>query len=222
MKEAWACKRAEIRGKIERYELAPKAPKPSSVGTTISGSTIMITMSEGGGLVAWAWGASRVVDALELLGTEATGIDARRLAAGSDGEGGLLANIGGDEAQRDTSGGRGIDRDGDGWFADAFWRYVDGVVVLPYDHHTPEAYDCSVTGRRVYEALGVPGRLGFSQTSHGNSHCRLPASQNAEVAAFFTKFLLGCQSAATDVMKTDSRFNFIPERWIDWETPTLT
>ncbi|KAL7627063.1 hypothetical protein AAE478_003839 [Parahypoxylon ruwenzoriense] len=338
-KGAWECKRAEIRDLIQRYELGPKPPKPSSVTATISGSTISITASEGGksvsfsvtvrkpsggtapypaviaygapsipipagvttinynnqnvaadnpraqgkfydlygssheagGLIAWAWGASRVIDALEALGAEQTGIDTKRLAVtgcSRNGKGALIAAAFDDRIalaipQEGGSGGPGCWRivgdmkkngtkvedaaqivTGDGWFATKFSDYVDDVSVLPYDHHMLEAlvaprgllviensgidylgpistYGCSVAGRHVFEALGVPDNMGFSQASHGSSHCQMPSSQNTEVAAFFNKFLLGQDSSETDVMKTDGKFNFVPGQWIEWDAPTL-
>ncbi|KAG4216869.1 hypothetical protein PC116_g34650, partial [Phytophthora cactorum] len=141
-KDEWACKRAEIRDQIQRYELGPKPAKPT-VSATASGGKINIVSSEGGksasfsvsiklpsggaapypaviafegtsipvpagvatitfpnhevaaddprgkgkfydlygsshsagALIAWAWGVSSVVDALEQLGADATKID---------------------------------------------------------------------------------------------------------------------------------------------------
>ncbi|KAL1840591.1 hypothetical protein VTK73DRAFT_3718 [Phialemonium thermophilum] len=47
-REEWECKRDEIRQRLQRWELGPKPPKPSSVTATLSGRTISIPCSEGG------------------------------------------------------------------------------------------------------------------------------------------------------------------------------
>jgi hypothetical protein len=228
-KDEWACKRAEIREQIQRYELGPKPPKPT-VSAVASGGKINITCSESGqsisfsvavklptggsgpfpaliafegasipvaagvavltfpnhdlaaddprgkgkfynlygashsagGLMAWAWGVSRVIDALEQLGAEATKIDATRLAVtgcSRNGKGALIAGAFDDRIalvlpQEGGSGGPGCWRivaeikkngtktedatqiiHGDSWFATSFTSYADDVSVLPYDHH---------------------------------------------------------------------------------------
>ncbi|KAI0020115.1 carbohydrate esterase family 15 protein [Xylariomycetidae sp. FL0641] len=335
--EDWACKRAEIRDQIQRYELGTKPPKPT-VSATYSGSTINVAVSEGGksasfsvgvkvpsgngpfpalitfegttlpvsagvatltfpnhdvaaddphgkgkfydvygsdhpagSLMAWAWGVSRVVDALEQLGAEATKIDAARLGVtgcSRNGKGALVAGAFDDRIaltlpQEGGSGGPGCWRivagikangtktedatqivQGDAWFAETFQSYAPDVSVLPYDHHMLMAlvaprgllviensgidylgpvstYGCSVAARMVYESLGVQDAMGVSQASHGNSHCSMPSSQNAEVAAFMSRFLLG-QEVDTDVVKTDGTFTWYAPMWIDWEVESLT
>ncbi|KAI9703946.1 MAG: hypothetical protein M1820_005728 [Bogoriella megaspora] len=337
-KDAWECKRAEIRDQIQRYELGPKPPKPT-VKATFSGNSISITCTEGGtsisfsvsvskptggkapypaliaygapsipvpsgvatinynnqdiaadnprgqgkfytlygssntagGLIAWAWGASRIIDALEQLGSDVTGIDATRLAVtgcSRNGKGALIAAAFDDRfalalPQEGGSGGPGCRRivaemkkngtvvedatqivTGDGWFAQVFSNYAPNVSVLPYDHHMLEAlvaprgllviensgidylgpistYGCSFAGREVFQALGAQTNMGFSQVSHGSTHCQMPSSQNPEVAAFFGKFLLSQTTANTNVFKTDGTFNFEPGRWIAWNVPSL-
>ncbi|KAK6953442.1 hypothetical protein Daesc_005746 [Daldinia eschscholtzii] len=228
-KDEWACKRAEIRDQIQRYELGPKPAKPT-VSATASGGKINIVSSEGGksasfsvsiklpsggaapypaviafegtsipvpagvatitfpnhevaaddprgkgkfydlygsshsagALIAWAWGVSRVVDALEQLGADATKIDAKRLAVtgcSRNGKGALIAGAFDDRIalvlpQEGGSGGPGCWRivadikkngtktedatqiiNGDSWFAKAFTTYAPDTTVLPYDHH---------------------------------------------------------------------------------------
>jgi len=228
-KDDWACKRAEIREQIQRYELGTKPPKPT-VSATSSGSKINIACSEGGksttfsvtvklpgsgtspfpaiiafeggsipipagvatitfpnhdvaaddprgkgkfydlygsshsagGLMAWAWGVSRVIDALEQLGPESTKIDTKRLAVtgcSRNGKGALIAGAFDDRIalvlpQEGGSGGPGCWRivaeikkngtktedatqiiHGDSWFATSFTSYADDTSALPYDHH---------------------------------------------------------------------------------------
>ena len=120
----------------------------------------------------------------------------------------------------------------------SFSTYAPDTSALPYDHHmlmalvAPRAllviensgidylgpistYGCSIATRMVYESLGAEESMGVSQAAHGNSHCQMPSSQNPEVAAFYTKFLLG-KTADTNVVKTDGKFNWVASQWIDW------
>lgn len=70
----------------------------------------------------------------------------------------------------------------------------------------------------VYEALGVPERIGFSQAP-ASGHCAFPSSQTEDVAAFVDRFLLGDESVDTNVKK-DS-FSTDLSQWIPWQKPTL-
>lgn len=336
-KEQWACKRAEIREQLQKYELGVKPPKPT-VSSTFANNKITIVSSLGdksttfavtvklpsgtgpfpalityegasipvpsgvavltfpnhdvaaddprgtgkfyalygtshpaGALMAWAWGVSRLIDALEQLGPVATHIDASRLAVtgcSRNGKGAIIASAFDDRIalaipQEGGSGGPGCWRivadikkngtktedatqivQGDSWFATSFSKYSPDTSQLPYDHHmlmalvTPRGllviensgidylgpvstYGCSVATRMVYEALGVQNNMGISQTSHGSSHCSMPASQNPEVAAFFNKFLLGVDTD-TNVVKTDGKFTWWAPQWIDWSLNGLT
>jgi len=115
-----------------------------------------------GGLMAWAWGVSRVIDALELLGAAKTKIDVGRLGVtgcSRNGKGALVAGAFDDRIgvvipQEAGSGGPGCWRivndmkkngtkvedstqivQGDGWFTPSFVRTADDVSVLPFDHH---------------------------------------------------------------------------------------
>ncbi|KAI1459516.1 hypothetical protein F4805DRAFT_420537 [Annulohypoxylon moriforme] len=115
-----------------------------------------------GGLIAWAWGVSRVIDALEQLGPESTKIDVKRLAVtgcSRNGKGALIAGAFDDRIalvipQEGGSGGPGCWRivadikkngtktedatqiiNGDSWFATSFTTYAPDTTVLPYDHH---------------------------------------------------------------------------------------
>lgn len=115
-----------------------------------------------GGLMAWAWGVSRVIDALEQLGAGKTRIDVGRLAVtgcSRNGKGALVAGAFDERLalvlpQEAGSGGPGCWRivndmkkngtkvedstqivQGDGWFTPSFVRTADDVSVLPFDHH---------------------------------------------------------------------------------------
>jgi hypothetical protein len=70
----------------------------------------------------------------------------------------------------------------------------------------------------VYKALGIPDRIGFTQTG-ASSHCAFPSSQTADVQAFVDKFLVGMASANTAIAK--SPYNTDLTRWVTWTTPTL-
>lgn len=115
-----------------------------------------------GGLVAWAWGASRILDALEKLGPVMTKIDAARIAVtgcSRNGKGAMVSGALDDRVlltipQEAGSGGMGCWRIvsemkkngtkvedaaqivmGDGWFATEFQKYVNKLAELPEDHH---------------------------------------------------------------------------------------
>ncbi|KAH6674569.1 hypothetical protein B0J14DRAFT_44180 [Halenospora varia] len=228
------------------------------------------TSHPAGALIAWAWGVSRIIDALELLSPATTKIDTKRLAVtgcSRNGKGALIASAFDDRIaltipQEGGSGGPGCWRivaaikangtktedatqivKGDSWFSTNFSTYAANVGVLPYDHHmlmaliAPRAllviensgidylgpvstYGCSVAARAVYDALGSKENLGVSQASHGSSHCSMPASQNPEVAAFFVRFL-GGKDVQTDVVKTDGKFSWVKEQWVEWTLPVL-
>jgi len=73
---------------------------------------------------------------------------------------------------------------------------------------------------KIWEALGVPDHMGYSQFGHPD-HCRLPSAQEPDVEAFVKRFLLGDETQNTNILKTDSGFVFDEERWINWAVPTL-
>jgi hypothetical protein len=70
----------------------------------------------------------------------------------------------------------------------------------------------------VYEALGIPDRIGFSQTV-APAHCSFPGSQAPEVQAFVDKFLLEKTDANTSVAKDSYQTDLTP--WVTWSTPEL-
>ncbi|KAL2106551.1 hypothetical protein VUR80DRAFT_6558 [Thermomyces stellatus] len=145
-----------------------------------------------GGLMAWAWGASRIVDALEALGDD-SGIDATRLAVtgcSRNGKGALVAGAFDDRIaltipQEGGSGGPGCWRivndmkargmevedstqivTGDGWFTPSFVETANDVSALPYDHHMLMALVAPrallVVENSGIEYLGPPSTYGCS------------------------------------------------------------
>ncbi len=72
---------------------------------------------------------------------------------------------------------------------------------------------------KVYEALGVSDRLGFSQAV-ASGHCSFPSSQAADVNAFVQRFLLGDKNADTKIRK-DTYTNTDLAKWIPWDAPVL-
>lgn len=127
------------------------------------------------------------------------------------------------------------------WYRPEFARFGSAVDRLPYDHHelmamvapralfvlgNPDyewlaeesAHVSSLAAKEVWRALGVPERFGFSIVA-GHPHCVIPQSQREEVVAFVERFLLGDESAQTDIGR--SPYTTDRSRWIDWETPVL-
>jgi hypothetical protein len=127
------------------------------------------------------------------------------------------------------------------------WYYADvnifnnAVTKFPYDHHevmamvAPRAlfilgnpsqewlaeesgHVASKAAQKVWEALGVPDRFGFSKVG-GHNHCAMPESQRPEVGAFIDKFLLGIDTVNTNIAITPYTTNL--SEWITWSTPTL-
>ncbi|KLO19318.1 hypothetical protein SCHPADRAFT_818353 [Schizopora paradoxa] len=133
------------------------------------------------------------------------------------------------------------------WFSVNFDNFVNDISVLPYDHHSlaalvaPRAlisfentdfewlsplsgFGCMTAAHTVFEALGIPDNHGFVQAGN-HSHCDFPESQNADLFAFFDKFLLDEKNATTaNIFTTNGLFNgtvWNASQWIDWETPRL-
>jgi hypothetical protein len=115
-----------------------------------------------GGLIAWGWGVSRILDALEKVGAGTTKSNTARVAVTGCSRNGKGAFVAGafDKRIRLTipqeagSGGMGCWRiaaemkrngtnvedaaqivNGDGWFATEFSKYVNDLSKLPEDHH---------------------------------------------------------------------------------------
>ncbi|KAA8905680.1 Glucuronoyl esterase catalytic domain from Hypocrea Jecorina [Sphaerosporella brunnea] len=109
------------------------------------------------------------------------------------------------------------------------WFSTNSVNTLPFDHHTLaglisprglfvientymewlgnlSTYGCMKTAHKLWEALGVPDSMGFSQVGNHN-HCQFPSFQQGDLNAFVNNFLLG-KSTNTNITKTDRTFTF--------------
>ncbi len=73
---------------------------------------------------------------------------------------------------------------------------------------------------RVYKAMGIPDRLGYTQTQ-ASAHCSFPTSvQGPEVQAFVNKFLLN-QTSAKYERHAGLIYNTDLTKWVTWSTPSL-
>jgi hypothetical protein len=129
------------------------------------------------------------------------------------------------------------------WFKEDMWQFSGGNVSrLPLDHHelmamvAPRAlfvtanpdyvwlasesgYVGSAAAKKVWEALGIPDRFGYSIVgNHG--HCYIPPEQLPDVLAFVDKFLLGNDTVNTNIAVSPYSTNLDP--WIPWTIPTLS
>jgi len=221
-----------------------------------------------GALMAWAWGVSRLIDAIEK--TPAVNIDPTRLGVtGCSRNGkGALASGAFDERikltipQEPGAGGSASWRISDWqkargenvqtlsqivtenvWFRQNFSQFSSTATKLPFDHHTLQAlcaprallilentilwlgpysgWNCANAAHTVWEALGIPDRMGFSQYTHTNSHCTFQSAQQPEVTAYVQKFLVGGGTGNTNVMKTDGGYTYDRATWVNWTVPSL-
>lgn len=218
-----------------------------------------------GALMAWAWGVSRLIDALEK--TPGANIDYNRLGVtgcSRNGKGALCVGAFDERIaltvpQESGSGGsaswRVSDYQGTSvqtlsqivtencWFRKNFSQFGSTATKLPYDHHMIEAMcaprallvieNTSMTwlgnistwttgnaAHKVWEALGIPDRMGYSQSGHAD-HCGFPAAQLPELTDYVQKFLIGGGTGNTTFLKTDGGFAFDEAKWINWTVPTL-
>jgi hypothetical protein len=128
------------------------------------------------------------------------------------------------------------------WFKESMFQFAfSNVSRLPHDHHelmamvAPRAllvtgnpsyvwladesgYVGSVAAKKVWEALGISDRFGYSIVAD-HSHCAIPDNQLPDVLAFIDKFLLGQDDANTNVATSPYTTNLEP--WITWTVPTL-
>ncbi|HXJ20206.1 MAG TPA: hypothetical protein VMT03_08235 [Polyangia bacterium] len=73
--------------------------------------------------------------------------------------------------------------------------------------------------KEVYKALGIPDRLGYTQTQ-APAHCSFPTSvQGPDVQAFVDKFLLQKSTANTSIAR--DAYNTDLTKWVTWSTPAL-
>jgi hypothetical protein len=136
-----------------------------------------------------------------------------------------------------------IDNTDYNWFMNSMNQFAgDKVWKLPIDHHelmamcaprallvtanpgqiwlsNPSCYVASKACQPVYNALGIADRFGFSLIGD-HPHCSIPSSQLPEIEAFVEKFLLGNNTANTNITTTPYNTNL--SSWITWTTPTLS
>lgn len=218
--------------------------------------------------MAWAWGVSRLIDALEK--TPEANIDPTRLGVtgcSRNGKGALTVGAFDERIaltipQESGSGGAASWRVSDWqndqghgvqdlyeivgenvWFRQSFSQFGSTATKLPFDHHMIEGLvaprallvientsmawlgnvSCYTTGRAahyIWEALGVPEKMGFSQYGH-TDHCAYKDPQKPELEAFVKKFLLNDNTTNTNVMKTDGTFQYDSVKWVNWTIPAL-
>ncbi len=226
-----------------------------------------------GAMMAWAWGVSRLIDAIEQL--PQANLDPNRLGVtgcSRDGKGALIVGAFEERLvltipQESGSGGSASWRVSDAmlaagtqvqtlseitgenvWFTPSFSQFNKTANKLPFDHHMIEGlvaprallvientsqvwlgnvstYTDSMAAHMIWEALGIPDTMGFSQIGD-HAHCEWNGSQQPEVTAYVQKFLIGDETsdggtADTNVLKTDGGFTFDKATWVDWTVPTL-
>lgn len=220
-----------------------------------------------GALMAWAWGVSRLIDAIEK--TPEANIDPNRLGVtgcSRNGKGALCASAFDERIvltipQESGSGGAASWRVSDYmlangqntqtlsqivgencWFRKNFSQFRNTATKLPFDHHSiiglvaprailiiendilwlgPESsWNCANAAHMIWEALGIPDKMGFSLTTDHN-HCAFPSSQEPELTAYVKKFLVGNGNDDTNIMKTEPDYTFDTTRWVDWTVPSL-
>jgi hypothetical protein len=198
-----------------------------------------------GALMAWAWGVSRIIDALEIV--ENSKIDVERIGVtgcSRNGKGAFVAGAFDERValtipQESGSGGSACWRISDSedqkgkniqtaheiigencWFSKNFDTYATNTGSQPVDHHElaglvyprglfvvendidwlgpVSTTGCMEIGQIIYKALGSSDGFGFSLVG-GHDHCSFPSSQQSDLTAFITKFLLNGSSNTTNI-----------------------
>ena len=171
-------------------------------------------LKDNGAYSEWAWGFSRLIDGLELLGPEVTKIDTKHIGVKGCSYAGKMALYCGafDERVALTH-----------WFLESQREnfHGDSVYQLPYDQHELCALVCprallllgnpdykwladdamlvsAQAAKKVWERFGIADRIGWSIVG-GHGHCQLPEGQWPEVLAFIDKFLLGKDTNTNDI-----------------------
>ncbi|KAF6752026.1 hypothetical protein DFP72DRAFT_850210 [Ephemerocybe angulata] len=182
-------------------------------------------------MMAWAWGVSRLIDGLAKL--PAAKIDTDRLAitgCGANGKGALV--VGAFEERIALTipieSGSGGAAQANVWFSRAFDQQSSAPFDLPFDHHMLAAliaprgllvldnsefswlgpasvFGCMKSASKVYEAIGYPDSMGFSQVGH-TDHCVFPGEQYVEYQAFTDK---------------PNNSGYVEKDWVDWAVPNL-
>ena len=81
-------------------------------------------------------------------------------------------------------------------------------------------YNNSMAAHAIWEALGMPDKMGVSQIGD-HSHCVWNGSQQTEVTAYVQKFLIGGGTGNTSVLRTDGGYTFNKAMWAPWDVPAL-
>lgn len=131
------------------------------------------------------------------------------------------------------------------WYSaafDAFGATNYSVGTLPVDHHElagviaprglystsntdflwlgdQSSFDCMVTANKIYGALGMASRHGFSQDGN-HAHCTFPQDQVPEIQAFYQRFLFGNNAANTNVVRTTGNWTY-NSTWAPWTVPNF-
>jgi len=128
------------------------------------------------------------------------------------------------------------------WFSKTFTKFSDSVDLLPVDHHmlagliAPRAlfviensgypwlspwssYGCMKAAHKVWSALGIPDRMGFSQLGN-HVHCQFPPTQKPYLNAYINRFLLDLP-ANTTIFHTDLNRKFNERQWFNYPVPKL-
>lgn len=150
-------------------------------------------LKDNGAYSQWAWGLSRLIDGLELLGPEVTKIDARRIGVSGCSYAGKMALFCGafDErvaltiAQEPGGGGaaswryncgrdsvENLDRTDYHWFKESMREmfHGDSVYLMPYDHHELAAMVCP-------RALLVLGNTDYKWLADESAYVSLNAAR---------------------------------------------
>jgi hypothetical protein len=129
------------------------------------------------------------------------------------------------------------------WFRRSFSNFNAAAKQLPFDHHLIEGmvapralliienssqvwlgnistYDDSMAAHAVWQALGIPDKMGVSQIGD-HMHCQWNGSQQPEVTAYLQKFLIGGGTADTNVARTDGGYAYDSATWAPWDVPSL-
>ncbi|CAM3628802.1 dockerin-like protein [Mucilaginibacter galii] len=218
--------------------------------------------------MAWAWGVSRLIDALEK--TPLANINAARLGVtgcSRNGKGALAVGAFEERIkltipQEPGAGGAASWRVSDAqilagkkvqtisqivtenvWFRENFSQFGKTADKLPFDQHSVmalvapralliidntsidwlspvSAWITANAAHKVWQSLGVPDRMGFSQVGAHN-HCAFPDAQLPELTAYIQKFLLDNNTPNTNVMKSDGDHKYDEATWVDWTAPGL-
>ncbi len=124
------------------------------------------------------------------------------------------------------------------WFESSMIQFSgNNVSYIPEDHHelmamvapralyatgnpdytwlsNPSCYVASSACQRIYNALGIADRFGYSIIG-GHLHCAVPDSQIPEIGAFVDKFLLGKDTVNTTTSLTLRIYRPFPMDYMD-------